>query len=144
MSWRSTVGCHGIGRRPASAPRRPGAATTARAADLQPRRRHATGHTILDLGPTLLWGGAFGPPRGDGRPGIVGSSQADANDAHVRDLSTGADLGTYRTDKGCILKAALTADGKRLALTTTIGDLIVLDLAKLAHAHRPQDAVCGR
>ncbi|MEY2583135.1 MAG: hypothetical protein QOE09_2984 [Ilumatobacteraceae bacterium] len=101
----------------------------------------ATGHTILDLGATSLWGGVFGPPLEDGRPRIVVVLAGDANDVHVRDLSTGADLGTYAPDKGSLLKAALTADAKRLVLTTTTGDLIVLDLAKLAHARRPNDAV---
>jgi WD40 repeat protein len=101
----------------------------------------ATGRTLLDLGATSLWGGVFGPPRDDGRPGIVVVMAGDANDVHVRDLSTGADLGTYAPDTGFLLKAALTADGKRLVLTTTKGDLTVLDLAKLAHTHRPEDAV---
>ena len=113
----------------------PGPPTASRVVDV------ATGHTILDLGATSLWGGVFGPPREDGRPGIVVVMAGDANDVHVRDLSTGADLGTYAPDNGFLLKAALTADAKRLVLTTTTGDLIVLDLAKLAHAHRPQDAV---
>jgi WD40 repeat protein len=113
----------------------PGPPTASRVLDV------ATGHTILDLGATSLWGGVFGPPRDDGRPGIVVVMAGDANDVHVRDLSSGAELGTYAPDTGFILKAALTADAQRLALTTTTGDLIVLDLAKLAHAHRPQDAV---
>jgi DNA-binding SARP family transcriptional activator/WD40 repeat protein len=113
----------------------PGPPTASRVVDV------ATGHTILDLGATSLWGGVFGPPREDGRPGIVVVMAGDANDVHVRDLSTGADLGTYAPDNGFLLKAALTADAKQLVLTTTTGDLIVLDLAKLAHAHRPQDAV---
>ena len=101
----------------------------------------ATGRTILDLGATSLWGGVLGPPRDDGRPGIVVALTGDANDVHVRDLSTGADLGTYAPAKGFLLKATLTADAKRLVLTTTTGDLTVLDLAKLARAHRPEDAV---
>ncbi|MEY2554757.1 MAG: hypothetical protein QOC57_2617, partial [Ilumatobacteraceae bacterium] len=101
----------------------------------------ATGHTILDLGATSLWGGAFGPPGEDGRPGIVAVMAGDANDVHVRDLGTGADLGTYAPGKGFLLKAAVTADAKRLVLTTTMGDLVVLDLANLSHAHRPDDAV---
>jgi len=59
----------------------------------------------------------------------------------VRDLATGADLGSFAPARGALLKAAVTPDGQRLALTTSIGDLIVLDLDKLAHADRPQDAV---
>ena len=98
----------------------------------------ATGDTILDLGATSLWGGVFGPPREDGRPGIVVVLAGDANDAHVRDLSTGADLGTYAPDNGFVLKAALTADGQAIGPDDHDGDLIVLDLAKLAHAHRPK------
>ena len=60
---------------------------------------------------------------------------------HVRDLATGADLGSFAPARGALLKAAVTPDGQRLALTTSIGDLIVLDLDKLAHAGRPEDAV---
>ncbi|HMK10691.1 MAG TPA: WD40 repeat domain-containing protein, partial [Acidimicrobiales bacterium] len=94
----------------------------------------STGRTILDLGKTLLWGGEFGPPRADGRPGIVVIMDASAskNRLDVRDLTTGADLGSYAPDKGFLLKAALTPDAKRLIVTTTTGDLTVLDLAKLA------------
>jgi WD40 repeat protein len=113
----------------------PGPPTSSRVLDV------ATGHTILDLGATSLWGGVLGPPGDDGRPGIVAVMAGDSSDVYVRDLSTAADLGTYAPDKGFLLKAVVTADAKRLALSTTIGDLIVLDLAKLAHAHRPKDAV---
>jgi WD40 repeat protein len=101
-----------------------------------------TGRTILDLGKTLLWGGEFGPPSDDGRPAIVVLMDAsDKNKVDVRDLKTGAHLGTYAPDKGFLLKASLTPDAKRLVVTSTTGDLTVLDLAKLARARRPQDAV---
>jgi WD40 repeat protein len=40
-----------------------------------------------------------------------------------------------------ILKSAFTTDGTRLVLTTTSGDLIVLNVAKMAHVHHAQDAV---
>ena len=104
----------------------------------------ATGRTVLDLGTMELRGGVFGPPGADGRPRIV--AVEDDNDPagriQVRDLLTGADLGSFAPTRGALLKAAaVTPDGQRLALTTSIGDLIVLDLDKLAHAGRPEDAV---
>jgi WD40 repeat protein len=103
----------------------------------------ATGRTVLDLGATELWGGLFGPPGADGRPGVVVVLDAaePGNRVHVRDLETGADLGAFAPSHGFLLRAALTTDGRRLALTTTTGDLIVLDVGKLAHARRPDDAV---
>jgi WD40 repeat protein len=103
----------------------------------------ASGRTVLDLGATELWGGLFGPDGGDGRPGIVVVLDAaePGNRVHVRDLETGADLGAFAPSHGFLLRAALTTDGRRLVLTTTTGDLIVLDLGKLAHARRPDDAV---
>ena len=115
----------------------PGPPVSSRVVDM------ATGRTVLDLEATELWGGLFGPPREDGRPGIVVVQDAaePGNRLHVRDLRTGADRGAFAPSRGALLKAVLTADGQRLSLTTTIGDLIVLDLDKLAHARRPDDAV---
>ena len=40
-----------------------------------------------------------------------------------------------------MLKAAITADGKRLVVTTSPGELIVVDLDRLAHAEDPHDAI---
>ena len=101
----------------------------------------STDATLLDLGSTTIAGGAFGPPLADGRPGIVALLNADGT-VHVRDLRTGADLGEYAPDQGVgVLRVAVTNDGKRLALTTTSGELIVLDLARLAHAEDPHDAI---
>ncbi len=37
----------------------------------------------------------------------------------MRDLATGADLGSFAPARGALLKAAVTPDGQRLALTTT-------------------------
>jgi WD40 repeat protein len=100
----------------------------------------ATGHTILDLGAMFIWGGAFGPD--DGPPDVVAvADAADHNKVHVWDLTTGAELGSYGPAKGAILKTAFTPDAKRLVVTTTTGDLTVLDVAKLAHAHDSQGAV---
>ena len=47
----------------------------------------------------------------------------------------------FAPDNGAVLKAAVTADGERVALTTSHGELIVLDLAKLATAEDPHDAI---
>ncbi len=101
----------------------------------------ATDATVLDLATADIAGGAFGPPLADGRPGIVVVVDGDDPGIHVRDLRTGADLGSFMPDHGGVLFAAVTVDGKRLALTTTGGELIVLDLDRLAHAEDPHDAI---
>jgi WD40 repeat protein len=101
----------------------------------------ATDATVLDLGTTPIDGGAFGPPLRDGLPGIVVLIDGADPAIHVRDLRTGADLGAFAPDVGSVLKAAVTSDGERVALTTTHGELIVLDLAKLATAEDPRHAI---
>src|SRR4051812_20920147 len=90
----------------------------------------ATGRTVLELGAMRLSGGEFGPPGAGGRPVVVAVQDADdpTGAIDVRDVATGADLGAFAPAHGALLKDALTPDGKRLALTTTAGDLIVVDL----------------
>jgi WD40 repeat protein len=101
----------------------------------------ATDATVLDLGAAGVFSGAFGPALADGRPGIVVVVDDVDPGVHVRDLRTGAVVGSFTPDHGSLLKTAVTADGKRLALTTTSGELIVLDLARLGHAEGPNDAI---
>jgi WD40 repeat protein len=101
-----------------------------------------TDAAVLDLGAFNVGGGAFGPPLTDGRPGLVVLVEGgDARGIVVRDLRTGAQVGTFVPDTGAVLKAAITADNKRVALTTSTGELIVLDLTRLAHGDDPHDAI---
>ncbi len=80
----------------------------------------ATDATVLDLGAMQVAGGAFGPLLADGRPGIVVvMPDTPQNVVQVRDLRSGAALGSFPVDQGGLLKAAITADGKRLVVTTS-------------------------
>ena len=120
---------------------RPDTATIARATRVEPRRRH--GDRPNRPRPRHDASSGEAP---SARPAPMGalassSSRTATGTIHVRDLATGADLGSFAPARGGLLKAAVTPDGQRLALTTSIGDLIVVDLGKLAHAGRPEDAV---
>ncbi len=60
----------------------------------------------------------------------------------VHDLTTGAELGSYVAGGGeFILNLAMSSDGRRLALSTSGGELIVIDVAALGRVECPADAV---
>ncbi len=103
----------------------------------------ATGHTIADLGPMAIQNARFGPPQADGQTTtvvIVDATHGPPFIVRVRDLHTGTDLATYTPSNVIVEQAALTPGGKRLVVTTTTGDLTVLDIAKLEHGSQPDDA----
>jgi hypothetical protein len=102
----------------------------------------STGRTVLDLGDAPLPGALFGPPLGNGRPGLFAVLNPVAHTVKVYDLSTGAKVGTYVTDgDSAPLQFAITSDGRRLAVTTTDGKLTVIDLAALARGDDAADAI---
>jgi WD40 repeat protein len=114
-----------------------GTPTSSRVIDVATRR------TLVDLGPMVIWDGAFGPAQPDRLPAtvvIVDATQGVPFTVRVRDLHTGADVATYTPSNGVIEQAELTARGTRLAVTTSTGELTVFDLAKLEHARQPDDA----
>ena len=66
--------------------RPPSAKTGTYVLDLRTRR------TVLDLGETAVWGGVFGPPTGDGLPGIVAVEAIDGT-VTIYDLSAEEAIG---------------------------------------------------
>jgi DNA-binding SARP family transcriptional activator/WD40 repeat protein len=115
----------------------PGPAVASRVVDLR------TGRTLLDLGDTVVWGAAFGPPGDDGLAGIVAVVNANTGVVTLHDLTAaGAEVGRYVPDESMFpLNLAISPDGSRLALSMTTGQLIVVDIAALATADDPDDAV---
>ena len=114
----------------------PGPGVPSRVVDL------ATGRTVLDLGDTPLFGAVFGPPVDGGPPGLFAVLNPYAAIVTVYDLTTGAEVGSYRPQGGgAPLNFAMSPDGRRLAVTTTDGKLAVVDLTTLARVEDPADAV---
>jgi hypothetical protein len=116
--------------------RLPGPGVSSRVIDLR------TGRTMLDLGNTVVWGAVFGPPGDDGPAGIVAVENGKSGVVTVHDLTTGAEVGRYVPDEGMFpLNLAMSPDGRRLALTMTTGQLVVVDVAALATVDDSADAV---
>ncbi|HEY7626321.1 MAG TPA: hypothetical protein VH761_04610, partial [Ilumatobacteraceae bacterium] len=89
-----------------------------------------SGRTLVDLGNIAIWGSMFGPPVADGAPGVVAVMDR-AGLVRVFDLAKGSELGSYEADSP--LNLAIAADGTRLALSMSNGQLVMLDLDKLAN-----------
>ena len=111
----------------------PGPGVSSRIVDIR------TGDTVLDLGDLVTGPAAFGPSGGDGLPAVVAIGDAETGGVTVHDLTTGDELGSYVVEG--LLSLAMTGDGRRLAITTSGGRLIVVDVEALARVGDPADAV---
>jgi DNA-binding SARP family transcriptional activator/WD40 repeat protein len=117
-----------------SPPPLPGPGISTRVVDLE------TGNTVLDLGANAARFAALGPTGDNGVPTIVAVTD-DIRGATVHDLTTGAELGSYAPEDDFVLTLAMSRDGRRLALGTSGGELIVIDVAALARVEDAADAI---
>ena len=102
----------------------------------------ATGRTLLDLGTMHIDSGTFGADDADGRPALVTAEDGnDHNALHLYDLRTDTEIGEYTPSAGAVLRVAVAPDGKRVAVTTSKGALIVFDVARMSESGSPDDAV---
>ena len=100
-----------------------------------------TGRTLLDLGDTVIYAAAFGPPGDDGLPRSAIVVDRDSAAVTLYDLATGAAVGTYLPDAGeCPESLAMSPDGRRLALLMDSGRLIVLDVERIQEGDDQTDA----
>jgi hypothetical protein len=100
------------------------------------------GRTVLDLGDALIGPAAFGPPGDDGLPDLAAIGDwTTTGEVSVYDLDTGGVRGAYEAAGDFILNFALSNDGRRLAMGTSGGDLIVVDVDALGRVEDPADAV---
>ena len=100
-----------------------------------------TGRTLLDLGDTVIYAAAFGPPGDDGLPRSAIVVDRDSAAVTLYDLATGAAVGTYLPDAGEFPQSlAMSPDGRRLALLMDSGRLIVLDVERIQEGDDQTDA----
>jgi len=87
--------------------------------------------TLLDLPDTVIYAAAFGRTGDDGRPQLVIVVDRDTGVLTIYDLVTRESLGTYTPD-AFPASIALSSDGRRIALLTFTGRLVVLDVTGVA------------
>jgi sugar lactone lactonase YvrE len=101
-----------------------------------------TDDTLLDLGDTVIYAAAFGPPGDDGVPRSAVVEDRDSGAVTLYDLATGDAMGTYVPDADEWPQGlAMSPDGRRLALLINSGRLIVLDVERIVEGEDQTDAV---
>ena len=101
-----------------------------------------TGDTLLDLGGTVIYAAAFGPPGEDGVPRSAIVVDRNTIAATLYDLATDDAVGTYVPDAGDYPQSlAMSPDGGRLALLMNSGRLIVLDVELIREGQDQADAI---
>jgi DNA-binding SARP family transcriptional activator/WD40 repeat protein len=91
-----------------------------------------SGDTLLELPDTAIYAAAFGRPGEDGRPELAVVVDRDSGEATFYDLPTGDAVGTVASDSGWPASIAMSVDGRRFAVLTDTGRLVVLDVARVA------------
>jgi DNA-binding SARP family transcriptional activator/WD40 repeat protein len=99
---------------------------TNRIVDLQ------TGASLLDLGETAIYAAAIGPPGDDGLPQWAVVEEAGSWIVDLYDLTARKAVATYVPKNDRVTSLASSPDGRRLALLTDNGRLIVLDVDRWA------------
>jgi DNA-binding SARP family transcriptional activator/WD40 repeat protein len=101
-----------------------------------------TGDTLLDLGDTVIYAAAFGPPGNDGLPRSAIVEDRDTGEVTLYNLATGDALGSYLPDADEWPQSlALSPEGGRLALLMDSGRLIVLDVERIEEGDDQADAI---
>lgn len=99
-----------------------------------------SGATVLDLGGTVIFAAAFGPPGDDGRPQLVLIEDRDTGSVTLYDVATGEPVGTHIPDD-FVVSLAMSPDGQRFGLLTLGGRLLVFDVARVRAGDDQSDAI---
>ncbi len=100
-----------------------------------------SGDTLLDLGETVIYAAAFGPPGDDGLPRFAVVEDRDTLAVTLYDVATGNVLGSHSPDAGFAVSLAVSPDGRRLALLLDGGRLVVFDVALIRDGEDQSDAI---